>query len=147
MPPAVVDVGLERDNHYDGQHKAAEQQDAKADFAVAEGGKGASDCLPTYCRRADSAKRQRDRRRGDGEPNGYVVPRHGVRHVSFAHKQVWDSEHNGMLRHHAHTLNKPQRVFPVVRMNDVHRRKCHRQERRAGKQDALALSAIHLPQV
>ena len=120
---------MQRDNHRYGQRKAAYQHHAKAGFTVAEGGYGARDCPPTHRRASDSARQQRDWRRGYGEPNGDVVPRDGVGSVYLAHKQV--SEYGGMLRRKADALNEPQRVFPIVRVNDVHGRKRRRQERRA----------------
>ena len=53
----------------------------------------------------------------------------------------------GMLRQCADALNEPQRVFPIVRVNDVRRRQRRRQERRACEQNALALRLARLPQV
>ena len=146
LPPAGVDVGLQCYNHYDRHHKAAEQQDAKSGFAVAESGKGTGDCLPTDRRASDSTQRQRDRRRGDGKPNGDVVPRHGVGQVNLAHKQVLYN--GGMLGQHSDALNEPQRIFPVVRVDDVQRGKRRRREYRGRRQDAIALCPARcLPQV
>ena len=88
MPPAFIDAGLQDNGNRHRQYYAAQQQDAKADFAVAEGSAGTRGYLPTDCRRAQSAQRQRNRRRGYRKPHRDVIPRHGVRRVNLAHKQV-----------------------------------------------------------
>ena len=125
MPPVVVDIELQRDNRRDRQRKAAQQQDAKAGFEVAQRGKRARDCLPANCRAADSAQHQRHRRRGDAEPHRDEVPRRGVGFVYLAHKQVLYND--GMPGQRSDAINEPQRVFPVVRVDGVHR--CKRSSR------------------
>ena len=124
LSPAVVDVGLQRDNRDDGHHKTSQQHDAKAGFAVAEGGERTRDCLPKHRSASDSAQQQRDGRRGYRKPYRDVVPRHSVSPVNLAHKQVLRI--GGMLGKETEGINEPQRVVPVVRVNDV----CDYQRRR-----------------
>ena len=146
MPPAVIDIGLQRDNHHNGHHKAPQQQDAKARFAVAQRGERARYDLPTHRRASDSAYQQSDWRRGYRKPNRDVVPRRCVRPVYLAHKQILYNER--MLRQLSQALNKPQRIFPIVRVNDIHDRQRRRRKYPARRQDALALRPTRrLPQI
>ena len=65
--------------------------------------------------------------------------------MNLAHKQVLYNR--GMLSHHAGELNKPQRILPVVRVNDVCDCQRRPREHPGGRQDALALPPARLPQV
>ena len=53
-----------------------------------------------------------------------------------------------MLSQHAHALNEPQRVLPIVRVDDVRRHQRRRREYAHRRQDAIALSPTRcLPEV
>ena len=126
LPPAAIDVGLQDNGNRHRHRKASQQQDAKPHLAVAQRGERTRYALPARRNASNSPKPQRHRRRGYRKSNRDIIPRRGVGSINLAHKQI--SEHSGMLGQRPNALNKPQRILPIVRVDNPHRRHRRRRE-------------------
>ncbi len=147
MAPAVIHRGFQQDGGPRGQDATDQEQALETQPRIAQQGSRAAPRAPRQGRQADQTEAERERRRGDREPAGYVLRRQRL----AAAVEVMSAEQLGHIegvvsRVRERFREMADRIAPQIGEEGVQRQGARRREHAARAQDAPPRRAVGGPE-